>query len=240
MTEWFEQWFGEEYLHLYPHRDDEDAVRAISLVATLAPLGGTRVLDLACGSGRHAAHLAANGAMVVGFDLSMPLLSRAKHRDSPTQNLVRGDMRLLPFRDASFDLVLNLFTSFGYFADDRQHLAVIAGAAQTLVPRGKFILDYLNANLIRTALVPLEERNAGSRRFVIKRRLIEDGRYVVKEIHLTDDGRSFVERVRLFSVDELTTMIEHAGLTVTQRFGDYDGKPLAAGTPRVILVAERQ
>jgi hypothetical protein len=63
---------------------------------------------------------------------------------------------------------------------------------------------------------------------------------VVKEIHLTDDGRSFVERVRLFSVDELTTMIEHAGLTVTQRFGDYDGKPLAAGTPRVILVAERQ
>ncbi len=77
MTEWFEQWFGEEYLHLYPHRGDEDAVRAISLVATLAPLSGTRVLDLACGSGRHAAHLTANGAKVVGFDLSMPLLSRA-------------------------------------------------------------------------------------------------------------------------------------------------------------------
>ncbi len=240
MTEWFEQWFGEEYLQVYPHRDDDDAVRAISLVAALAPLNGARVLDLACGSGRHAAHLAANGAKVVGFDLSMPLLSRAKHRDFPTKNLVRGDMRLLPFRDASFDLVLNLFTSFGYFADDRQHLSVVAGAARTLVPKGRFILDYLNADLIRTALVPLEERNVGTRRVVIKRRLIEDGRYVIKEIHITDDGRSFVERVRLFSVDELTTMIEHAGLAVTQHFGDYDGQPPAGGAPRVILVAERQ
>ncbi len=239
MTEWFEQWFGEEYLHLYPHRGEEDAVRAVSLVATVAALEGARALDLACGPGRHAVHLAARGAQVVGFDLSMPLLSRAKHRVPPTPNLVRGDMRRLPFRDESFDLVLNLFTSFGYFADDRQHQQVIECAARTLVAGGTFILDYLNADHTRNALIPLEERSAGSQRVIIERKLIENGRYVVKEMHLTDDGRSFLERVRLFSAEELTDMINDAGLTVTQRLGDYDGKLLAVDTPRVILVAER-
>lgn len=238
MSEWFEQWFGEEYLRLYPHRDDDDAARAIALIGQVVPLPGCRVLDLACGPGRHAAHLAERGARVVGFDLSMPLLARARQRLGRDATLVRGDMRMFPFRSGSFDAVLNLFTSFGYFADDAQHQAVLAGAARLLAPGGVFVLDYFNTQVVRESMVPSEERSVQDGRAVITRRLSSEGRYIVKEIHLVDDGRSFLERVRMFTVEDLEALLTGAGLRVRQRFGDYDGAPLAPDAPRIILVAE--
>ena len=140
MTEWFEQWFGEEYLRLYPHRDDADAAEAVALIHGLRPLAGCQVLDLACGPGRHAAYLQGHGARTVGLDLSLPLLTRARGRTAGTVALVRGDMRYLPFRGGTFDVVVNLFTSFGYFADDAQHQAVLTSAAALLRPRTPFAL----------------------------------------------------------------------------------------------------
>ena len=120
MTEWFEQWFGEEYHALYPHRDDEDARRAVALIRRVVTWGPQdRILDLACGPGRHAAELERLGGQVVGFDLSRAMLRRARERTRAA--LIRGDMRALPFRDGSFALAVNLFTSFGYFLDDGEH-----------------------------------------------------------------------------------------------------------------------
>ncbi len=238
MTEWFEQWFGEEYLHLYPHRDDEDAADLAALIARHVPLEGRRVLDLACGPGRHAAQFQAHGADVVGFDLSMPLLSLAKHRNGKArQALVRGDMRCLPFRNGAFDVVVNLFTSFGYFADDEQHNLVLQRAAAALRAGGCFVLDYLNASTVRASLVPHEEKQVGERRVAVERRITDDDRYVVKEIQLTDQGRSFVERVRLFTPSDLQHMLEAAGLAVRHRFGDYSGADLTPRSPRAILFA---
>ncbi len=240
MTEWFEQWFGEEYLTLYPHRDAEDARRLLELVTQHVTLPGRRVLDMACGAGRHAQQLAAAGARVVGFDLSMPLLSRAKHRAGPLLLLVRGDMRQLPFREGSFDVVVNLFTSFGYFAHDHQHAAVLAGAARVLREGGTFVLDYLNAARVRHDLVPHEEQTVGEQRIAIDRRISDDGAYVFKEIHLVDDGRSFLERVRLFAPEELERLLAEQHLIVDQRFGDYTGATLDGNAPRAILIARRQ
>ena len=240
MTEWFEQWFGEEYLRLYPHRDEEDAERAIALVADVVELDGVRVLDLACGPGRHSQQLAARGARVTGFDLSMPLLSRAKHRSPSIGGFVRGDMRYLPFLDGAFDVVVNLFTSFGYFADDLEHLEVIRGIAQILSSGGTLVLDFLNADWVRDTLVPHEEWDVGSRRVAVERRLEDGGKFVVKEMHLVNDGRSFHERVRLFSGDDLAQMMLRSDLEVVHRFGTYAGDPLASNTPRTILVAKRQ
>jgi SAM-dependent methyltransferase len=240
MTEWFEQWFGEEYLRLYPHRDDEDAERLTELIERHAPFRGRRVLDLACGPGRHSAQLAAGGAIVVGFDLSLPLLLRARRVTDPPLDVVRGDKRHLPFKVNSFDLVVNLFTSFGYFSDDHQHDRVLHEAAAVLRPGGSFVLDFLNAPAVRAGLVPHEEQQVGEQRVAIERRISPDDRFVIKEMHLVDDGRSFVERVRLFSPADLESMLRGAGMAVRERMGDYYGGRLHEGAPRAIFVAERQ
>jgi len=246
MTEWFEQWFGEEYHALYPHRDDEDARRAVALIRDVVTWGsGDRILDLACGPGRHSAELARWGGQVVGFDLSRAMLRRARERSRGA--LVRGDMRALPFRDGSFALAVNLFTSFGYFLDDGEHRLVVRQVAAALAPGGHFVLDYLNAEQVRRSLQLSEqgkgragggtsERRSGPR---VTRRIGPDGRFVIKEIELRGRARSFQERVRLYGADDLEALLAGAGLRVVARFGDYDAGAPGPDAPRVILVAAR-
>lgn len=245
MTEWFEQWFGEEYHALYPHRDDEDARRAVALIRGVVPWReGDRILDLACGPGRHAAELERGGGRLVGFDLSRVMLRRARERTGA--RLVRGDMRALPFRDGSFALAVNLFTSFGYFVDDDEHRRVVQQVAAALTPGGHFVLDYLNAEQVRHSL-ELGERwkrsGNGERRgggeVRVTRRIGADGRFVIKEIELRDEGRRFEERVRLYDAAELAALLTDAGLRVDAQFGNYDGGPPGPAAPRVILVAAR-
>lgn len=238
MTEWFEQWFGEEYHALYPHRDEDDARRAIALIQRIAPWqSGDRVLDLACGPGRHAAELERLGAHVVGFDLSRAMLRRARERSRAA--LVRGDMRALPFRGGSFRLAVNLFTSFGYFLDDGEHRLVVAQVAAALAAGGRFVLDYLNAAQVRRALETESERREPPHDVRITRRIGADGRFVIKEIELRDAGRTFQERVRLYDPEELAALFVEAGLRVEGRFGNYDGSPPGQDAPRIILVGVR-
>ena len=236
MTEWYEHWFGETYLDLYPHRDDADAERIVALLHGRGWVAaGDLVLDLACGAGRHLAALASRGARVVGFDLSLPLLRAAQRRTHG--GLVRGDMRALSFRSGSFDLVANLFTSFGYFERDDDHRAVLAEVARVLRPGGRFVLDFLNATAVRRGLVRRDSRQVGGRRVVQERRLSDDGRFVVKTIALEGEGRHFMERVRLFERADLERMLLEAGLPVHGVFGDYDGGPHDDDAPRILLVA---
>ena len=109
-------------------------------------------------------------------------------------------------------------------------------AAALLRRGGTFVLDFFNAAAVRRDLVPREERVVGSQRVVIERHIAPDERHVVKEMHIVDNGRSFLERVRLFSRDELTQLMRRAGLDVRHQFGDYGGGPLTDAAPRAILV----
>lgn len=237
MSEWFEHWFGEEYLRLYPHRDEQEAEHVVALLARHGVVGAGRVLDLACGAGRHLAAVARRGATVCGLDLSMPLLRTGRARGAGP--LVRGDIRALPLRSAACDAVLNLFTSFGYFDDDRDHERVLAEVARVLRPGGRFVLDFLNAPQVKASLVARDERTHELGVVVQERSLSGDGRHVIKTIHLTGEGRSFMERVRLFDRAELEAMLARAGLVVQDVFGDYDGGPHTATSPRCLLIARR-
>lgn len=236
MTEWFEEWFGEEYLQLYPHRDAAEADRAVALI--LDHVGfepGWRVLDVACGAGRHARAFDAAGARCVGVDLSAALLRVARGvTDAP---LVRADMRALPVRPGSMDLTVNLFTSFGYFDRDAEHAAALGEMVATLRPGGWFVIDFLNAAAVRARLVPSETLRLDGARVAVRRSVSADGRYVCKTIEPAG-GRRFTERVRLFGPQEIAAMLLAAGLTVRHRFGDYDASPLTAASPRTILLGQ--
>jgi SAM-dependent methyltransferase len=233
MAEWFEEWFGEDYLQLYPHRDQAEAERAVALVARATGLRpGWRVLDVGCGAGRHARAFRAAGARCVGLDLSPTLLRIARGvTDAP---LVRADMRELPIRPASMDLTVSLFTSFGYFERDEEHAGALREMAGTLRPGGWFVIDFLNPSEVRAGLVPREQVPVLGGEVDVTRSVSPDGHYVCKSI-VTPDGRKFVERVRLFEPAEISAMLGDAGIDVRHRFGDYEAGPLGPGSPRTIL-----
>lgn len=236
MPEWFEEWFNEEYLALYPHRDEADAAQLVALLRGALPWrDGWRVLDVACGPGRHARALEAAGARCIGLDLSMPLLRRA--RTLTHAPLVRADMRRMPVRPRSMDLTVNLFTSFGYFEDDSEHHTALAEMASTVRRNGWFAIDFFNASRVRAGLVASETAMLGGQEVSVTRRVAPDERFVHKTIRL-GDGRAWEERVRLFGQNELEQMLEAVGVRIVERFGDYAGGPADEAAPRVVLIGE--
>jgi SAM-dependent methyltransferase len=238
-ADWFEQWFGEDYLHIYQHRDETEAERAIELIAANLPVGDvSTVLDLACGAGRHTRILRERW-WTVGLDLSMALLKIAR-RESPDSPYVRADMRELPFADESFDLVVNLFTSFGYFEDDQDHMQVLSCVCASLRQGGTLVIDFLNASQVRNDLVPYDERVENGITIEQTRTISPDDRFVEKRIRLRERGKEYIERVRLYSSRDLTRMLEALGFVVTRLFGDYSGASWSEDSPRTILFASRR
>lgn len=234
--EWFEEWFGEEYLQLYPHRNDAEAERAVELIGRTVRLEpGWRVLDVACGAGRHARAFDAAGARCIGVDLSRTLLRLARRVTAAP--LVRADMRQLPIRSGSMDLTVNLFTSFGYFDQDAEHTAALNEMIATVRPGGWFVIDFLNPAAVRRQLVAEESLDLAGSSVRVSRSVSPDGRYVCKSIH-AGQGRSYRERVRLFEPEQMSDMLEAGGVVVRFRFGDYDATPLVSDSPRTILMGQ--
>jgi len=236
-ADWFEHWFGDEYLRLYPHRDETDAAAAIDLIASR--IEGQRVdavLDLGCGSGRHS-RLLCDRWWTVGLDLSSALLKVAR-RESPDAPYVRADMRELAFAPGTFDLAVNLFTSFGYFDDDREHAQVLGCVAEVMKTGGTFVLDFLNPDEVRTNLVPRDEQVVAGSVVEQLRAISIDRKYIEKTIRVR--GKEYLERVRLLSPPELEEMLNTAGFDVTARVGDYTGAPWRELSPRTILFARRR
>ncbi len=238
---WYRRWFGEEYLHLYPHRDLQEAALAVDLLLESVPLRRVdRVLDLACGSGRHMKALHQRGIRTTGLDLSHALLLRAGLA-VPGAQLVRGDMRNLPFPEGVFSAVSSFFTSFGYFEDELDDRAVLGEVRRVLRRGGYLLLDFLNADRVRESLEASDERVVEGQRVIQDRALEDDGRIVRKQIRISAEGeepRVFMERVRLYEAEELESMLSEQRLEPVARFGGYDGAPPSSESPRVIILAQ--
>jgi SAM-dependent methyltransferase len=232
--EWFERWFGEEYKALYPHRDEAQAetqVRAVLGAATRAGLPPGRVLDIGCGAGRHLRAFRRAGIAAFGADLSPVLLKDA--RDAGL-DVVRADMRALPFQDHAFQLVTCFFTSFGYFATAEEDAAALAGFRRLAAPGGFLFLDLPNAAHVAAHLVPGETIELAGRAVEVTRRL--EGDAVVKSIRILssmDSMRSeadsgdcaFEERVRLYPPERIEPILRELGLETAAVFGDEHGAP---------------
>ncbi|MFN0150944.1 MAG: class I SAM-dependent methyltransferase [bacterium] len=237
--EWYRDAFGEFYPLVYAHRDDGDAERAIAMAVPY--LGNGRILDLACGTGRHLRALARRRHGAVGLDLSPELLREAIAQGT-TAPLVRGDMRVLPFRSATFGAVLSLFSSFGYFEAANDDLAVLREIRRVLSDRGRLVLDLANPYHARRRGESTTERVAGGYTVRESRRLVEDGRRVVKCVTIVDAAGSvaseYLESLRLFEPGELDAHAAEAGLARLAWIGDYNGAAWQSDSPRLIGVFE--
>ena len=241
---WYREWFNEDYLEVYSHRDAADARRAVVLAEREVPLhAGDRVLDLCCGNGRHSLELVRRGYRVVAVDLSYALL-RSGASEAREERLavrfVQADARCVALQ-SEFDAVLNFFTSFGYFEADAENALVLENISRLLREGGKFLIDFLNADHVRTHLVPKTQWQVGSATVREERKIDAARETVTKTITIKRDRveKRYSECVRLYSEGELRQMLEVSGLRVTKVFGDYDGGPVEAGRPRLILVGEK-
>ena len=246
-SDWYKTAFRYDYLRVYPHRNDEEARRQVDfLLASMDIPSSCEVLDLGCGDGRHSLELARRGYRVTGLDLSKELLERARRRTAEEGldiNFIQGDMRDPPGVSA-FDLVVNFFTSFGYFQEDRENARVLEAIARSLRPGGRFLMDYLNREYVISTIVPADSRTVEGME-VEQRRWIsgdpsETGGHVRinKQVWIREDGaeRSYDESVRMYTLDELGDMMARAGLEIVRTYGDFDGSPVSADLPRNILV----
>ncbi|MBI1388343.1 MAG: methyltransferase domain-containing protein [bacterium] len=241
---WWREWFNDIYLDVYAHRDDASArIEAQRAVETLGLQPGDRILDLCCGAGRHCRALRRAGFNnVFGLDFSHPLLRFALH-EKPRADYMRGDMRLLPLRGESIDAVTSFFTSFGYFKTNVENLRVLQEIGRVLVSGGRFFIDYLNPDYVRDHFEPHSARRHGEYEISETRRFSEDGERIEKEIVIRNWGgeeRRFCESVRLYSLAEIETMLDGAGLAAERVFGDFDASPPARERPRTIVSGRKQ
>ena len=233
---WYVEAFRAGYLEVYAHRDAA-AAEAETAFAVAALGDATRILDAGCGAGRHARALAARGLDVIGIDLSLDLL-QVGAAEGGGPRYVRGDLRVLPFRDGAFDGAVSFFTSFGYF-DEAGNARHAAGLRRVLRRGGRLLLDFLNAAHVRATLVPRSERSRDGHR-IVEERAIRGGR-VEKDVRLTaPDGaqRTWRESVRLYERDDLAALLEASGLVVRSVHGDLAGARFADTSPRCVVVAE--
>jgi len=243
---WYEEAFRADYLRVYGHRDDASAAAEASAWAGRLPglVPGARVLDLACGAGRHLRALEAMGLRASGCDLSGDLLAEARGRGA--KSIVRCDNRRLPFAAAAFDAVTCFFSSFGYFPTEEEDAAVLAEAARVLRPGGGLLLDLMDPETVRRDLVPRTERESGGLRLLEERGLAAGGLRVEKRVTLEGAGptgtrRRWTESVRLYDPGEVEGLALGAGLLPRGRYGGHGPRPWEGGaTPRCVLLFERK
>ncbi|QXE33080.1 class I SAM-dependent methyltransferase [Streptomyces sp. GMY02] len=201
---------------------------------------GARVLDLCCGPGLFLVPLARRGYTVTGVDLSPAMLERAEtacERAGADVRLIKADM-LDYVEPGSFDAVLNVFTSFGYFDDPDDNLRVLRNARESLAPGGRLLVDVMGKEVLagwigRPQAVDLPDGSYVVQRDTVLdswRRLRTDWTLVRGSTARTASISSF-----LYSAAELHDLFVTAGFTDVECFGGFDGSGYGPGSRRLIV-----
>jgi SAM-dependent methyltransferase len=238
---WFESWFDSPYYHLlYRDRDACEAEKFITNLINRLTIGPkSKILDVACGKGRHSVYLAAQGFEVTGIDLSQQSIAFARTFESDHLSFYRHDMRDI-FRVNYFDLGLNLFTSLGYFDNQTDNAKAIKATALNLKIGGKLVIDFFNAQKVQQNLIPEQTKTVEHINFYISKR-IEDNN-ILKTIQFSDKGNSytFQEKVTLLTLTQFQHFLDDAGLKLLEVFGNYQFEQFNEKTSeRLILIAKK-
>ena len=238
---WYETWFSSPYYHiLYKERDEKEAQYFLDrLIDFLKPAAGARILDVACGKGRHAVYLNKKGYDVSGFDLSKENIDYDRQFENETLKFFVHDMRE-PFRTDDFDYVFNLFSSFGYFDSSDDNERVIASQAQALKKHGILVLDYMNSEMTCSCLIPDEIKQIEGIRFHVKKKI--RSHKIFKWIAFKDKGKDyeFEEHLSIFTIKDFEKLFSKHNLKILHAFGNYSLNTFdERKSDRLILIAEK-
>ena len=240
---WFKDWFNSTYYHqLYFNRDKTEAATFINkLINYMQPESQSRMLDVACGKGRHSMQLAGKGFDVTGIDLSEDSIKKALENEANNLHFYQHDMRL-PFWINYFDYAFNFFTSFGYFRTQREHDNAVRTIAQSLKVDGTFVMDYLNVHFSEDNNIYQSEKDIDGVNFIITKWFDETHFY--KKIVIEDEAKeepfTFIERVAKFNLGDFTEMFAYQGLQIQEVFGDYNfSRYDVKKSPRLVMIAKK-
>lgn len=219
---WFANWFDSPYYHtLYKNRDEKEAQVFIdNLIDYLQIPKGSKLIDIACGKGRHAKYFNKKGMDVVGVDLSQNSINTAKKDENKNLQFSAHDMRE-NYQENAFDVVTNLFTSFGYFENNKDEQKAINAMENNLKKEGILIIDFMNAKKVIANLVLNEQKTINNIQFDITRQ-VKDG-FILKDIRITDgkEQQQFQEKVKAITLADYSEFITNAGLKIIDIFGNY-------------------
>lgn len=238
---WFSEWFNSPYYHiLYQDRDEDEARFFIDNITRFLDIKPHhKLLDLASGKGRHSVYLNQKGFEVVGADLSKANIKFSKQFANERLSFVVHDMREV-LRTSCFDYVLNLFTSFGYFEEEKENIKTLKAIAQNLKPKGTVLIDFFNPAFVVKNLIPYQIKTHQGIDFHLYKR-VEDG-FVIKNICFQEGEEHFhfQERVRLLDKPTFEAYFEQAGLEIQHIFGDYTLHPYQPlDSERMIFVVKK-
>ncbi|MDZ7690521.1 MAG: class I SAM-dependent methyltransferase [Balneolaceae bacterium] len=240
---WFEEWFDSSlYEKLYANRDKEEAKQLIDLLEETLNLSGcSHLLDLGCGRGRHAISLAERGYNVTGIDLSRQAIETARAKATENGLDITFHVRDMRFPlPRTFDAIVNLFTTFGYFESDEENGHVLDSVVEMLEPGGVFVLDYMNAQKVRRTYRSTDHGQFRDIEFQVNR-YINNGT-IIKDIEFEggpiEGTKQYSERVKLYDLNWFEREFAERNLTIDHLYGDYKGSKFdAKASPRLMIVS---
>lgn len=200
------------------------------------------ILDLACGHGRHTNKLAEKGYKVTGVDNNQGFLDLAKQEAEKKGLSVeyhKEDMRILKYQE-NFDVVLLLFTAFGYFSDE-ENLTVLKNISSSLKPKGLFCFDFFNRDTFLKNFLPFsvveKEKN-----LMIERSTFDSltGRYINKRIIIRDGVRKDKPfSIRIYNFNEINQMLKETGFSLYKAFGAWNSAEFTSDSKRIHIIAQK-
>lgn len=240
--EWFENWFDENYLDLYVSRNNEDAQKQVSLILENIPYQDQNKtwLDVGCGMGRHTKLFEEKGCRITGIDISKVLIGIG-HKQYPQLDLRHMTVEKLIEKKNYYQVLLSLFTSFGYYSNDNDNFKFLENMSKLIIPQGFIWLDFLNAKkVMRVDLKDSWEKTEKGKFYFQKRRIINNR--VEKNIEVYHQGKlekKYLESVRLYTLKDFKKMFSQVGLTILKTFGDYEGSLYQENSSRLIILAQK-
>jgi len=249
ISAWYVDFFRNDYLNVYGHMFTEERAEKESafVVNALGLKAGASVLDLCCGQGRHSVQLAKGGLKVIGLDLNpdyVELTQQAAEASKLQVETVTADMREIPFAN-QFDAIVNMYSSFGYLESEAEDLKVLESAANALKPRGQLLLDMLNREWAIDNYIQNDWHTGADGTLYVERRDLDlaTSRMHVHFIVVDPKGgrrESIGHIIRLYTLTEMTRLLERVGIRVTKVFGGFEGEEYGIGTRRMIVIATKQ
>ncbi|MDP3888440.1 MAG: class I SAM-dependent methyltransferase [bacterium] len=253
--DWWKSYFDQRYLDCYEKDRTERTIEEVGFLVETVPLKTCdRILDLACGYGRHSIAFAQRGYKhLTGLDYSRVFLEKAaKDADAAKVkvNFIQGDMRQLPWKN-EFDVVLMMFSAYGYFSD-LENRKVLGQVSQVLKPGGKFILDLVTFEQVLSAFQQHARRKGEVYRTESEKYMsglkIRERKSLNATLQMECNRRWWMLEgkrrtrkffLRFYTEDQLAEMLSEAGFEISKIYGDFKGNPKSVNNWRTIILAQK-